>query len=368
MPQFKSIYTYENIQKSKLSIIPDTLDKREGSVIWNTIAANSFEMALAFAQMSINQNNAFPDTANREYLIRHCAVRGITPYPASKATIHGVFYSNVVDKTPYNPEVGTRFTVQNTKMTYEVTKQLSDGNWELVCETVGSAGNISEGVLVPVNEIQALGGASVVEVLVNGDDEEDTEALRARYMESLKAQPFAGNKAAYREMCRNINNVGACKVYRAYDGKAGHVGLCILDDALAVPSAELISSVQEIIDPTQDGEGMGLAPIDHIVHVFGATETTIDISVKVTPVYSSATWSSIAQSVKDVINEYMEDLKANWDSTDTTVVRPQHIIAKLLGADTILDVKECLVNGNNGNVQLASTNIPKVGEISGQVV
>lgn len=367
MPQFKNIYTYENIQKSKLLVIPDALDKREGSVIWNAIAANSFEMALAFAQMSINQDNAFPDTATREYLIRHCAIRGIAPYPATRATIHGVFYANVVEQTPYNPKVGTRFTVQNTKMTYEVTKQLSDGNWELVCETYGTAGNISQGVLVPVDEVQALGGASIVEILIEGEDVEDTESLRARYMESLKAQPFAGNKAAYREMCRGISNVGACKVYRAYNGQAGHVGLCILDDDLGVPSAELISTVQETIDPNGDGEGMGLAPIDHIVHVFGATETTINVSVEVTPVNPSATWSDVATSVEEAVNEYMNDLRSKWDSNDTIVVRPIHIASKLLGVDTILDVK-CLVNGDDENVQLSPTAVPKVGEISGTIV
>lgn len=368
MPQFNNIYTYENIQKLKMAVVPDSLDTREGSVIWTAVAANSVEMALAFAQMSINQDNSFPDTANREYLIRHCAVRGITPYPATNATIQGVFYSNVVDGTPYNPPVGTRFTIQNTKMTYQVKKQISDGNWELVCETTGSAGNISEGTLVPVNEIQTLGGASVVGVLVEGEDEEETEALRSRYMESLIAQPFGGNKAAYREMCRNIADVGACKVYRAYQEQAGHVGLCILDDDLVVPSDELVATVQETIDPTQDGEGMGLAPIDHIVHVFPATETTINVSVKVTPVYTSATWTSIATGVEGAINEYINDLKSKWDTSDTLIVRPSQMIAKLLSVDTILDVSECLINGASGNLQLDTTSIPKVGEISGEIV
>lgn len=369
MPQFNNIYTYENIQKLKMAVVPPTLDTREGSVIWNTVAANSVEMALAFAQMSINQDNAFPDTANREYLIRHCAMRGITPNPATNAVIHGEFKSNVTeDTTPYNPKIGTRFTVQNTKITYQVTEQISDGNWKLVCETAGSIGNVSEGVLVPVEEIQALGGASIVSILTYADDEEETEALRERYMESLKAQPFAGNKAAYKEMCNNIPNVGACKVYRAYQDQAGHVGLCILDYNMNAPNAELIATVQQTIDPTGDGEGMGLAPIDHIVHVFPATEQTVSVSVKVTPVYTTTQWTNISVTVTEAIEEYFQSLKEEWDSVDSIVIRPSQIIAKLLSVGSILDVSECLVNGKSANLKLDSTVIPKVGVVSGEIV
>ena len=368
MPQFNNIYTYENIQKLKMATVPGGLDTREGSVIWTAVAANSVEMALAFAQMSINQNNSFPDTATREYLVRHCSLRGITPYPATYAKIQGVFYSDVTAGTLFNPEVGTRFTVQNTKITYVVTEQISDGNWELVCETIGTAGNISEGVLVPVEEIQALGSANIITVLVDGEDEEDTESLRARYMESLEATAFAGNKAAYKELGKSIDNVGACKVYRAYEGQAGHVGLCILNNDMKVPSEDLVNTVQELIDPTQDGEGVGMAPLDHIVHVFGATETDINIDVKVTPLYTTSTWSSISQSVTDAVQSYFDDLKKTWDTTDTIVVRPSQIIARLLGVDAILDVSECLVNGGTGNVQLDADSVPKVGVISGEIV
>lgn len=368
MPQFNNIYTYENIQKRKMSVVPQDLDRREGSVIWTTVAANSIEMALAYIQMAINQDNSFPDTASRSYLIRHCAMRGITPYPATYTRIQGVFYSNVTDGTLFNPEVGTRFTAENTKITYKVTKQISDGNWELICETAGSVGNISEGVLVPVDDIQALGSANIVEILEDGDDEEGTEALRKRYMESLTAQSFAGNKAAYKTMARSIGEVGACKVYRAYEGQAGHVGLCILDDDLDIPSTELVNEVQQTIDPTQDGEGDGMAPLDHIVHVFAAKEKNVDVSVKVTPLYSGTQWEDISQTVTEKIEKYFIDLKSNWDSVDTLVVRPSQIIARLLDIDSILDVTECKINGGTANIQLKSDEIPKVGGISGEIV
>lgn len=368
MPEYENIYTYDNIQKLKLAVVPDTLDKREGSVIYTTIAANSYEMARAYAQMLINQNNYFPDTANRENLIRHCSLRGITPKEPTYAKIQGIFYVNVNDGTLFNPKVGDRFTIQDTTLTYSVTKQISDGNWELTCETSGSVGNVSSGVLVPVDEIKALGSASVVGVLDAGEDEEDTESLRTRYMQSLEAQSFSGNKAAYREHVITMENVGACKVFRAYNDTPGHVGLCILDVDYELPSDDLIATVQGEIDPTQDGEGIGFAPIDHICHVFSATQIPIEITLKVTPVNTSTTWENISGSIRTVIANYFKDLIKTWDVTDSIVVRPSQITARLLDVTNILDVTQCLVNGSSTNLQLETTQIPTVGDVIGEIV
>ena len=374
MVKFNNIYTFENIQKAKLGAIPGGLDTREGSVIWNTIAVNSIEMALAYMQMQINQDNSFPDTANRENLIRHCALRGITPKVPTYAKIQGVFYSNVVDdetgeKPLFNPTAGTMFTVENTTLVYTVTNQISDGNWELVCNTAGNVGNISSGMLVPVEEIQSLGNANIVSILDAGEDEEDTEVLRARYMQSLEAQAFGGNKTAYRDYTKSIENIGACKVYRAYNGQAGHVGLGILNAELDIPSDELVASVQEIIDPTQDGEGVGYAPIDHIVHVFPATNSEIDVYLEIVPVHTTTTWENISQTVTEVINAYFLQLKSTWDTAGTPIiVRPAQIMARLLSIDMILDIAECRVNGGTTNVQLGENEVPKVGEVSGKIV
>ena len=366
MPQYNNQYSYETLQKLKLSMIPDTLDKREGSVLWNTISANSYALAIAFAQMGINQSNMYPDTASRKYLIRHCVQRGITPRPATYAKIKGEFFTSVITKTPFNPNIGTRFQVMNTDVIYTVTAQIGNGVFELTCETPGIIGNITYGTLVPIEEIQALGGASIVGIIDSGEDEEDTESLRERYMDSLKAQSFAGNKSAYRETCLAIDNVGACKVYRAYEGRAGHVGLCILDSELGVPESDLIAKVQEVVDPTQDGEGLGTAPIDHICHVFAATELPIGITLEVS-VVNDTTWENLVPSIESAISDYFKDLIKSWDTTDSLIIRSSQITARLLDIPNILDVSQCQINGSNANLQLESSQIPKIGDISGAI-
>lgn len=368
MPQYNNQYTYEALQKLKLAVIPNTLDKREGSVIWNTLSANSYALSIAFMQMGINQNNMFPDTASRKFLIRHCAQRGIVPKEATYAKIKGEFFTSVVTGSHFNPDIGTRFTVENSSLIYSVTTQLEDGIFELTCETHGTVGNIVSGTLIPIEEIQSLGSAIILGIIDAGEDEEDTESLRERYMESLEAQSFAGNKAAYREMTKSIENVGACKVYRAYNGVGGQVGLCILNAQLDVPDEELVKTVQSIIDPDMNGEGTGYAPIDHIVTVFAASEFPVDVNLKITPVHTTTTWDSIKQSVAEVVEEYFVELKDTWDSTDKLIIRPSQLIAKLLSLDVILDVTQCTINGSTTNVQLSENQIPEVGEVSGDVI
>lgn len=367
MPQYNNQYTYEALQKLKLSVVPDTLDKREGSVIWNTISANSYALSMAFMQMGINQNNMFPDTASRKYLIRHCAQRGISPKEATCAVIKGKFVTSTVTGTPYNPKIGTRFTVDNSTLIYVVTEQIEDGIFNLTCETPGTSGNRMAGTLIPLEEIQALGSASIIELVESGENEEDTEALRERYMASLEVQAFGGNKAAYREYVTDIENVGACKVHRAYGGQGGHVGLCILDRDLELPDAELIQTVQNEVDPTQDGAGEGFAPIDHIVTVFSPTETSLDVNVTITPADEMTKWENISQSVTDIVKAYIYELKETWDVEEKIIVRPVHIMSRLLTLDMILDVSECRVNGSTNNLELGINEIPKVGVVSGDI-
>ena len=56
------------------------------------------------------------------------------------------------------------------------------------------------------------------QVLVPGEDEEDTELFRQRYLNSLNAQAFGGNQIDYIEKVNAIPGVGGVKVYRAWNG------------------------------------------------------------------------------------------------------------------------------------------------------
>ncbi len=75
--------TYEEILQRMLDRVPNNIDKREGSIIYNALAPAAVELAQMYIEAERILNEGFADTASREYLIKRAAERGITPYPAT---------------------------------------------------------------------------------------------------------------------------------------------------------------------------------------------------------------------------------------------------------------------------------------------
>lgn len=369
MPDFSSEeYSYRTIMNRKLSMVPSDLDTREGSVLWNTLGPNSMEISNLYQLLLANQQNQYPDTADRDNLIRLARLRGLTPYPATSTIISANFYSDMTTKTPYNPASGDTFYAQDTRNVYTVTTQISDGEWRLEANVPGESGNDVSGNLIPTVAINGLAGAVFKQILIYGEDEESTEDLRQRYMDSLESKSYAGNKAFYREYTEAYQGVGSCRVYRAYGGQGGHVGLCITDSEYGVPTSELVQAVQKYIDPSESqGEGVGVAPIDHIVTVFGVTTQTINVNLNITCVEGTQ-WTDLKPTIQLVIEKYFKELAQGWADEPYIIVRASQIIARVLDVSSVLDVTYCAINGSTANIQLQDSQIPALGTLDGSII
>lgn len=77
--------TYEEILDRMLAHVDDKFDKREGSVIFDTHSPTALELQLLYVELNTILSEAYGDTASREYLIKRCAERGITPHEATHA-------------------------------------------------------------------------------------------------------------------------------------------------------------------------------------------------------------------------------------------------------------------------------------------
>lgn len=71
-------------------------------------------------------------------------------------------------------------------MLLEDKRKISTGIYKLECETAGLTGNNITGLLVPVDYIQNLGKATLTDLLIPGEDEENDEELRKDIMNKLK--------------------------------------------------------------------------------------------------------------------------------------------------------------------------------------
>lgn len=337
-----------------LDRVPNKYDKRQGGVIWNALAPAAAELAQMYIELKYIENRTYADTATGEDLTRRAAERGIIRHPATKAILKGEFNIDV--------PIGSRFSLD--MLNYIVIEKISDGIFKLECETPGSEGNQQFGTLIPIDYIEGLTSAELTELLIPGEDEEDTESLRERYFDSLESQAFGGNIADYKKKTNELNGVGGVKVYPVWNG-GGTVKLVIIDSNYNKPSQDLIDYVQNEIDPIgHQGEGVGIAPIDHIVTVEGVTERTINIETNIT-FQEGYTWADVEPSFRTAINDYFHELKKTWQDEENLVIRISYIETRALNLPGVLDIQNTKINGIAENLVLADVEIPVLGEVVG---
>ena len=347
--------TYEVILERILARVPDTFDKREGSIIYDAIAPAAAELAQAYISLDSVMSESFADTESREYLIRRAAERGLSPSAATAAKVKGVFTPTTVEIP-----IGNRFSCD--ALNYTVTEKTQAGQYILTCETSGSAANGVLGSLIPIEYVSGLETAEITEILIPGEDEEDTEVFRTRYFASFDSQAFGGNVTDYKNKTNAISGVGATKVTPIWNG-AGTVKLTIIDSEYAPASSELVSTVQETIDPTQDASGKGLAPIGHIVTVVSAAGVTINVSSTFT-FDEDYSFAGLKSQIENTISAYLLELRKAWADSSYLIVRIAQIDARLLDIEGILDISGTKINGTAANLTLENEEVPTMGEVS----
>lgn len=345
--------TFEVLLKRMLDRVSNSLDKREGSIIYDAVAPAANELQNAYINLDIMINEAYADTASRYYLIKRAAERGLLPYSATKAIVKGEFNIDV--------PIGARFSLE--AFNYIVREKISQGVFQLECEQEGTKPNSYLGTLIPIEYIEGLTKAEITELLIPGEDDEDTEHFRQRYFDSLDSQAFGGNQRDYKEKTEAIAGVGSVKVYPVWNG-GGTVKLVITNSENKKPSPTLVEQVQTAIDPVQNqGQGLGIAPIGHVVTVQGVTETAVNITTNIT-YQEDWNWSAIEGYVNAAIDQYFTDLSAQWAEEEHLIVRISQIESALLGVTGILDIGGTALNGAEQNLVIDKDSIPIRGTVS----
>ena len=394
--------TFNEILERMISRVPNSFDKREGSIIYDALAPAALELQRIYIELNSILSDSYGDTASREYLILRCKERGVIPEQASKAILRGKFTPSGINV------IGKRFNVN--ELNYVVIRALtdSDGGYEVQCETPGTIGNRMLGMMIPIEYIQGLETAELTEVLIPGEDDETTDNLRKRYFDSFKESEFGGNVKDYINKVNTISGVGAAKVKRVWNddinpleliptqkvvdwangvgmksdpevsrwltaaisaGKekkltvGGTVLLTILGSDFNVASNQLIQTVQQEIDPTDaPGEGYGLAPIGHIVNVKSARGVEISVKTEIT-FETGYSWSNLRNAIEEAIKGYLLELCKSWASTSSLVVRIAQIETRLLQIKGIVDIGNTTINGVDKNLTLDGYEIPVFKEV-----
>ena len=349
--------SYEQILKRMLDRVPNSFDKREGSIIYDALAPAAMELMGMYIEINTILKETFGDTASRDFLIRRARERGVIPQPYTHAVLKAVSKPDTVDI-----KVGSRFSLED--LNYEVLEKIRDGEYKIKCESLGVVGNKYFGPMIPIDYIQGLQNIEITELLIPGEDEEDTEVFRKRYFDSFDSKAYGGNVEDYLRKTNSIPGVGSTKVTPVWNG-GGTVKLTILDSNFDKANETLIETVQNMIDPTMDATGIGIAPIGHIVTVDTVEEVMINISTLMTfeEMYS---FESVKANIMEVISKYLLEIRKQWANQDNPIVRIAQIESRILAIDGIIDIINTQINGSYNNLTLNKYQIPVIGEITNE--
>lgn len=371
-------YTFKSLLQELLLIIPDDINKREGSLARTAASLAAYVHEGLYMELANVERQAFYQTATGDNLDLICKIRNVMRKEATPSRWTAVF--NVP------PTVGDRLAARDTQesITYTVTGEPKHDDdtglyvAEVTCEEAGSIGNSYSGVLSPVDFIAGLTTCYLKTLTYSGTDTETDDALRQRFETSLVEIAFGGNVAAYKEFISAIEGVGAVQVWGCYDStdntkKNGHVTCVIVDEDFTAAEEGLIAEVQEKVDPNEDGEGLGMAPIGAKVHIITPTETTVNVSVSVVGSVSEAT-------VKQTIEDYVSLVRHQWNTPTRSglnyvlTLYRNMLIGRIAILDGVTNVTSLSFNGvesdfvmteyTGGLLPVLSSQIPVIGTIT----
>ena len=356
-----------------LDNVPDDIDQREGSVVYDALAP----AAMVMAQQSLTRANiikqTYIKTAQGQFLDYRAAEHGTGRYAATQTEVKAKFLDS--DGNPINNiQIGDQFaSIGETPIFYTVQKINEDLTGELTADDPGTIANSYIGQILPVTSNDTLSWAEITEIVAPARDEETDDHLRDRLLRADDWIAYGGNITDYLAMLNKISEVGAGQVYPVWNG-AGTVKLVIVDNNLMPASTELVKKVKNIIDPTDnESQGYGLAPIDHQVTVVAPTPLTVNIAATVN-IDGTHGADIVKAKIKTAIEEYFKLLRQSWNTIDPktgrgysqTIYRSK-ILSQIMMVDGVINASVPTLNGSDQDIALVFDNqtsqLPVLGEV-----
>lgn len=356
-----------------LENVPDDIDQREGSVIYDALAP----AAMVMAQQSLTRANiikqTYIKTAQGQFLDYRAEEHGTSRYAATQTEVKAKFLDS--DGNPINNvQIGDQFaSIGETPIFYTVQKINDDLTGELTADDPGTTANSYIGQILPVTSNDSLSWAEITEIVAPARDEETDDHLRERLLKADDWIAYGGNITDYLAMLSKISEVGAGQVYPVWNG-AGTVKLVIVDNNLMPASTELVKKVKNIIDPTDnESQGYGLAPIDHQVTVVAPTPLTVNIAATVN-IDGTHGADIVKAKIKTAIEEYFKLLRQSWNTIDPktgrgysqTIYRSK-ILSQIMMVDGVINASVPTLNGTDQDIALEFDNqtsqLPVLGEV-----
>lgn len=252
LPLYVTEQDDRSIHQRMLQNLPPRYDKSEGSFAWDLTAPAAVELAQANVQAQRIVELIFRPRG--AWLDAKVAEAGLTRRPPSRAKGQVTFEGTPGTLIPAGFQVSTASVAGRPAAIFETDWAATIGGTGRVtvavtAVTLGAAGNVAAGTITfmaqPLPGITALWND---EPTSGGVDEEDDDALWARFLERRQNPPAGGNLADYKAWAMEVPGVGGAQPVAVAYGP-GTVSVAIIGVDKKPASADLVEQVQEYIAP-----------------------------------------------------------------------------------------------------------------------
>jgi uncharacterized phage protein gp47/JayE len=372
-------YTYSFLMQEALSRVPDTVDTREGSIIYDTLAGSIRTIATFYQEARRLVLQTYVLTSSDEWLAMRTLEFGVNRYQATFAHKRADFSDSLGN--PISIPIGSRWVTisQTNPVYYTVNSVYTDvngatvaGAYRLICEQAGTIGNEYTGNIIPLSYLPNVAVAVMSTTLEPGQNEETDDELRERYIIRVNQRAFGGNIAQYREWLLDTDGIRGVQVYPVWDG-GGTVKCSIIDAEYMPVTPDFLQQVQQEIDPENyHGLGIGVAPIGHWVTM--DTPQIVNINIRAEIILTQGyELSQTEPEIVSAIDNYLSSLRTAWGNASqlniySMTIFISQIIASIHTVQGVAAIESVLLNGKQADLILTQTaqlqQIPVLGEVA----
>lgn len=343
------------------------MDKREGSIAYNTLAPVCLELAEAYIKMDILENQLSLLTATGTNLDNRAYEQGMAREQETQAERIGTFKKYQTDENgeyvkdedgnkiliDMDIDEGSRFvSSDDSSIIYEFTGKNDDGENILKCETYGTVGNEYVGTILPLTAIPDLVEAKITSTYTPAQDTESDDELRTRVVNKLNSLSFGGNIDAYIEKVSSIDGVGTCKVFPAWQYN-GSVLLSVVDSSYDPITESFAERIKEEIDPEESsGRGVGFAPIGHYVTITTPVKSDVKVQFHI-DLDANITAENIQEECEEKVEGYFRLVRHEFAQDKILGIYRARIIDAILEIDGVLNVTDVLLNDADADITYA---------------
>lgn len=249
-------------------------------------------------------------------------------------------------------------TVEGIQFVATESKEVHNGDKVRVESVIGGANmnvGINEITEMPIT-LQGIATVTNEEVFTGGYDAETDDDYRNRYYTKLRTPVNGVNANQYVLWAESVDGVGKARCIPIWNG-INTVKVVLIGNDFKPASDDLVTRVQNYIDPKKNGDGSGVATIGAVTTVVKATTQPCNISIYGLKV--SGNLETTKEAIKKNIDRYIKSTAFSKDYI--SLAKIGLVIAETPNVD---DYREIRLNNEHNSLTLEKDECGILGEVT----